>query len=190
MCLVSAAYVATKTVEAAINWTNAAIVEYAHKYRGGSTAWGNNLGIFELVGILLFSGWSLALTILAIMGADQLWSMVEAREKGAKTEGKFGEAFDIVQAIKFFTLCIIVGTTTVIGAYSLGDTANELITWFDQYADDTKSEGDEKKDPSKVDPNGTSAKYDIIYHYVTLAMGYILFSMITFGGHAFAMEFM
>lgn len=109
---------------------------------------------------------------------------------GVKTEGKNGVALDEREALKFFVLCMIVGTTAVIGGYSLGDTANELITWFDQYADDTKKEGDEKKDASKVDPDGTSAMYDIIYHYVTLAMSFVLFTEIGFGGHLFAMEFM
>jgi len=190
MCFVSAAYVVSKTVDAAINFTSASIVEYAHKYRGGSATWGNNLGVFELVGIILFSGWSLVLTLVSLYGAGQLWEMVEMRKVGAETEGKFGEVFDIVQAMKFFTLCMIVGTTTIVGGFSLGDTANELITWFDEYADDTKKEGTDKKTPSEVDPDGTAAKYDIIYHYVTLAMGYMLFTVITFGGHAFAMSFM
>ena len=58
MCMVSSAYVSVKTVEAAINWTNVAIKEYAHTYRGGSARWGNNLGLYELIGILLFQGWS------------------------------------------------------------------------------------------------------------------------------------
>lgn len=190
MCFVSAAYVMVKTTEAAINWTSASIIEYAHKYRGGSETWGNNLGLFELFGIILFSLWSLMLTMVSLVGASQLWTLVETRELGAKTEGKFGEAFDIVQAMKFFTLCMIVGSTTIIGAFSLGDTAGQLITWFDEYADDTKSEASDKKTPSDVDPNGTSAKYDIVYHYSTLAMGYMLFSVITFGGHMFGMHFM
>lgn len=146
MCFVSAAFVITKTVDAGINFTSASIVEYAHKYRGGSATWGNNLGVFELVGIILFSAWSLVLTMLSLYGASQLWTMIEERKVGAETEGKFGETFDIVQAMKFFTLCMIVGATTLVGGFSLGDTANELITWFDEYADDTKSEGVDKKD--------------------------------------------
>lgn len=41
-----------------------------------------------------------------------------------------------------------------------------------------------------MDPNGTSAEYDIIYHYTTLMFGYMLFTTIAFGGHMFAMHFM
>lgn len=190
MCFVSAAYVIVKTVDAGINWTHASIVEYAHVYRNGANAWAWNLGLYELLGIFLFSLWSLVLTMVSLYGAGHVWTMVEERKIGAETEGTFGEVFDIVQAMKFFTLCMIVGTTTLIGAFSLGDTANELITWFDAYADDTTQEGDEKKTPSNRDPAGTSAKYDIIYHYVTLAMGYMLFTVITFGGHMFVMNFM
>lgn len=190
MCFVSSAFVVTKTVEAAINWTSLTIQEYAHTYRGGSVAWGDNLGLFELIGILLFSTWSLALTFTSLYGAGELWKAIDLRAVTVKTEGQGGVALDEMEALKLFTLCMIVGLTALIGGFSLGDTANELITWFDEYADDTKSEGDEKTDPSNKDPNGTAAKYDIMYHYITLAMGHMLFTMITFGGHMFGMHFM
>lgn len=87
MCFTSAAYVINKTVEAAINWTSASIIEYAHKYRGGSATWGDRLGLFELCGIIMFSVWSLTLTIVSLMGASSLWHALETREVGVKTEG-------------------------------------------------------------------------------------------------------
>lgn len=189
MCLVSAAYVAMKTVDAAINWTHATIIEYAHKYKGGSVEWGNRLGLYELIAILLFEGWSLMMSIWTFMGASQLWTMVDQREKDAKTQGKFGEPFDALQAMKYVTLCMVVGVNTLIGAFALGDVADNLITWYDHYADDTKTEGD-AKDTGVVDLDGTAAKHDILYHYITLGMGYMLFSVIAFGGHYFGMQHM
>lgn len=147
------------------------------------------LGLWELIGIIMFSLWSIMMSAMSFAGAGMLWTMVEEREKGAATEGKLGEAFDIIQAIKFFTLCMVVGFTSVIGAFSLGDTAPQLLTWFDEYADDTKSEGQDKRS-LELDPNGTAAMYDIIYHYMTLIMGYMLFSVIAFGGHVFGFMFM
>lgn len=130
------------------------------------------------------------MTIMGLYGAATIWASVDARKYESLTEGKYGDAFDLIQAMKYFVLCMIVGLTTLIGAFSLGGEANHLITWFDEYADETKKEGDEKTDPSKVDPNGTSAMYDITYHYATLAMSYMLFTVIVMGGHMFGMHFM
>lgn len=84
---------------------------------------------------------------------------------------------------------MIVGFGALVGGFSLGDVANELITWFDQYADDTDTEGTDKTN-GNVDPDGTSAQYDIIYHYVTLGMGMAVFSTITFGAYIFGNNYL
>lgn len=49
---------------------------------------------------------------------------------------------DQLDAMRLVMLCFIGGLTALIGGYSLGESAGELITWFDAYADDTKTEGD------------------------------------------------
>lgn len=41
-----------------------------------------------------------------------------------------------------------------------------------------------------MDPNGTAAQYDIIYHYVTFAFGYAVFTAITLGGYIFGFVFL
>jgi hypothetical protein len=79
MSFVSSAYVITKTVEAVINWTSASIAEYAATYRGGSTAWGNNLGLFELLAMLSYEGWAFTLTLFSLWYSFALWGMIEKR---------------------------------------------------------------------------------------------------------------
>lgn len=137
MSFTSAAYVVTKTIDAAINYTLAGIVEYAYIYRGGSVAWGDNLGLFELVAIIFFEAWSLALTIISLYYAFMLWDMVDKRLVDVKTEGTGGIPVDFMAAMKFLVVCFIIGITQMIAAFSLGDVASLLITWFDQYADNT-----------------------------------------------------
>jgi len=189
MCFVSAAYVVINTVRAGVSYTAPFIEGYAAVYRGGSVAWGDNLGLFELIALLAFSSWSLLLTLAGLYTAGDLWSKMEARVIGVKTEGAGGVALDDVQAVKIFTLCMIMGMMAIVGGFSLGDKSYNLITWFDFYADDTHTEGRDKTS-NDLDPNGTAAQYDIIYHYVTLAYGYIVFTAITLGGFIFGYNFL
>lgn len=109
---------------------------------------------------------------------------------GVKNEGSGGVPVDDAQALKLFVLCMIAGGMSIIGGFSLGDTADELIGWFDEYADDTQNEGSEKRSPFSRDMDGTSAIYDVIYHSFTLAWGFIVFSNIVVGGFIFAFIFM
>lgn len=78
---------------------------------------------------------------------------------------------------------------TVIGGYSLGEVADDLITYFDEYADKTKERAKDKN-TGVYDLYETAMRHDIIYHYVTVFLGYTLFSWITFASHAWAEHFM
>jgi len=126
MGFLGAAWVIYCTVQAVVNFTYG----FAFTYRDGSFH-GNYLGIYELIAILLNEGWAFALTIWSLWFAFDLWAQVEARERGVKTEGSGGEVVDIVEAMKMFTLCVVVGLTAIIGAFSFGDVADQLVTWFD-----------------------------------------------------------
>lgn len=79
---------------------------------------------------------------------------------------------------------MVVGLGAVIGGYSLGNVADELITYFDEYSDD-KQEGKDKR-TGEEDIFGTAAGWDLLYPYGIIAMGELLFSVITFGGYIFA----
>ena len=59
------------------------------------------------------------------------------RENGVKLEGNGGVVIDDAQAARLFVLCMIVGSMSIVGGFSLGDTADELIGWWDHYADET-----------------------------------------------------
>lgn len=81
--------------------------------------------------------WAFSLTIWALWFAFDLWAQVEKREKGYKEEGSGGEVIDIIEAMKLFTLTCIVSLTTLVGAFSLGDLTAKLVTWYDEYTDNT-----------------------------------------------------
>lgn len=67
-----------------------------------------------------------------------LWDMIDQRLVAVKSEGSYGIPVDFIAALKFMVVCVIMAITQMIAAFSLGDVASLLITWFDQYADNTK----------------------------------------------------
>lgn len=69
---------------------------------------------------------------MSLVLASEIWTMVEDREKGVKEEGAGGTPFDAVEAMKFFTLEMVVAIGAIIGGYSLGDVAEKLIAFFDE----------------------------------------------------------
>lgn len=121
---------------------------------------GNNwvadlFALWEIIAFVLFGAWSIAMTVMSLVGGGMIWTMVDDRVKGAATGGALGEAFDFIQAIKFFTLCLVVGLSSIIGGYSLGDVAAKLVAWFDAASMFTVPEGVDKK-TGVVDERGTA----------------------------------
>jgi len=155
--------------------------------------WGNLLGFYELTAILMHHLWAFVLTVWGLWFGFDLWAQVEAREKGYKEEGSGGEVVDIIEAMKMFALCMIVALTILVGSFSLGDLTDKLVLWFDEYADNTKQSEAHyicDSDTSVLDANGTAAKYDIIYHSITLLATYFLYSVIAFGGLEYGFYFL
>lgn len=74
----SAAYVATKSIDAAVSTSNA----FAAVYRN-STDLGNLLGLWELLIITLFLAWSLTVTIMGFITAADIHDLTTAREVAA-----------------------------------------------------------------------------------------------------------
>lgn len=124
MSFVAAAYVIVKTVDAGVSYTGLFVEGYAAEYRGGSTSWGDNLGLFELIAIILFSLWSLIMTITSLFAASEVWEKMEARVIGVTTEGSGGVALSDDVAMKIFTLTILMGIMALIGGCGLGDVAD------------------------------------------------------------------
>jgi len=165
---------------------------FAFTYRLNSTL-GNQLYIYELVFAILFLITSLATSIASLYGASNVWEAVEAREAGAKANGQFGSAVSVMDALKFGALGGVVAMGTWIAAYSMGQTVDELIGWFDEWSDpssnDAPKEGDDKDDSDNVDPDGTSIRYDFMYHAITIVYTWVTFTAIMVGGQYFFLNF-
>lgn len=104
------------------------------------------------------------------------------------TDGTFGTAVTMVQAVKVFTLCMILAFGTWISAYTIGQSAGELVGFYDQYSDDTNKEGTDKE-TGKRDPRGTAFAEDILYQTITAAYSYVVLSAMMVGGYWFFMNF-
>jgi hypothetical protein len=150
---------------------------------------GNNLGYYELAAFILYALWSLGTTLYALYQAGNLMDMLAVKEKGVKTEGNGGVMMDDLQAIKFFTLEMVIGFTSIVAGFALGDVADQLVAWWDSYSTKTWYEGQDK-DTGKYDVDGTAAEYDYAYHWGVLGVSYVVFSAITVGGYWFANQFM
>jgi len=79
----------------------------------------------------MYHGWALALTTFSLWYSFTLWATIEKREVDVRTEGRGGMVIDPIDAMKFFTLCMIVGVTGLIGAFSLGEVAFYFVSWFE-----------------------------------------------------------
>lgn len=144
-------------VNAAVSFTQG----FYHIYAGGSD-FSNSIYLYELIVIIIFELWSLIVTYMAFSSADAIWQKTEARmaEAAASSVGlENALTWDVVykQVVMMMVACIGV----VVSGFSLTDVIGELVGYFDEYDDKTKTEGDKKDDPSDVNTDGTSAEQDI-----------------------------
>lgn len=161
----------------------------AKNYRNGDTSLSDNLWIFELIALAAYEVWAVLLTVMALVAASEVWTMVEERERGVAEDGAGGSPFDALEAMKFFTLEMIIGIGAIIGGYSLGDAADRLITLFNALDDHTYVEA-LINSLSRDYENDTPIANDLIYHYVILFMGMAVFTSITLGGYVFGFNFL
>merc|ERR1711998_55079 len=101
-------------------------------YRGGSDT-GDYLGLWELLAVILFLTWSLAISIVGYVEGALLWERYEVMEAT-------GQTITIVQGYKYLALGCVIGIGAWIAGLALGDSAAELLGFFDEYSDDTDSE--------------------------------------------------
>jgi hypothetical protein len=181
--IASAAFVAVKTTSAAVNFSMGFYFQYH-----GAGAEGDIMYAWELIFVSLWLLWSASLTIGMYYEAAQIIDAVSAREKGVLTDGTFGSAMSYNNAMKASTLMMVMAFGAWISAYVLGETADELIGWFDQYSDDTKTEGRDKTD-GDYDTDGTAVYYDLLYHSITAGYAYVVLSAMMVGGGWFFNEF-
>lgn len=134
--------------------------------------------------------WSFLCVVLSLVAGGELWTSLNARVDEVEAFKYGGVPVPWDKSIKAVTLSLLAGLTVLISAYSLGEVAEELISYFAWYDDDEKNEGDEKTDGSNDDPAGTSAKFDFIYHTVTAVFGWLVLMGVSLGGSIFRMSFL
>lgn len=186
MAFVGTAYVVYHTVVAAISTTNGFYFNYADW-----SAFSNRMFAYEVLVIAAWDMWALITTLLALYSGAALWDAADARLAEAKA-GSIGveTPLTVEKGIKAAVLCMVAGVSTLISAYALGESADELVAYFDDYSDDTNKEGDDKTDSSNKDPAGTAAQNDIGLHLITTLYGYFVLGAIATGGFIFANQFL
>lgn len=80
---------------------------------------------------------------------------------------------------------------SVVGAYSMGVNADNLIAWFDEYSDFTKQEacnnGTGSSSGCDLDESkGTAIGYDTLYHFLTIASASLVYFAVSIGAYIFA----
>lgn len=144
--------------------------------------------LWELLFVSLWFLWSLTVTIVAFYEGATTFDAIQAREFGAYTDGTLGTAMSMNNAMKVFTFRMILAFGTWISAYVIGQTADELLGFFDQYSNDTGNEGKDKK-TGDLDPDGTSIEFDLLYHSIIAAYAYVALSAMMLGANWFVMAF-
>merc|ERR1711898_21214 len=109
---------------------------FYYTYSGASST-GDLLGLWELLAVVLFLTWSLAISVVGYVEGALLWERYETMEAA-------GETVTIVQGYKYLALGCVIGIGAWISGLSLGDSAQELLGFFDNYDSKTKSEAQDK----------------------------------------------
>lgn len=129
--LATAAYVAFKTVDAAIHLD---IGFYA--FIANYSSFTDNFMIYEMVVVAAFLLWSLLVTLMALYTGSELWTLADARLAEAKAESIGVETpITMIKGMKAFVLMMVAAFAVVISGYSLGENAVEMISYFDHYYD-------------------------------------------------------
>ena len=83
------------------------------------------MGLYEIVVVLAWQVWALTVTIVAIMSAAYVWTLLDWRLAEA-AEDSIGVETPLTwdKAIKVFTLCMIAGLGVLISGFSLADVAD------------------------------------------------------------------
>merc|ERR1719240_1341252 len=168
----AAAYAGVKSIEAAVHFDKG----FYYTYSGYSST-GNLLGLWELLAVVLFLTWSLAISVVGYVEGALLWERYEAMEAQ-------GTTVTIVQGYKYLALGCVIGIGAWISGLSLGDSAQELLGFFDNYADKTKTEAQDKTN-NEYDADGTAIEYDLGFHFITLLFSYMTISAIAIGAYVF-----
>lgn len=76
-------------------------------------------------------------------------------------------------------ILILIGMMMIITGYSLGEIADDSISWINKYDNDTSLDRSD-------DTDGTAATYDISYHMVTAVFGMFMLGIMSISSYIFA----
>jgi len=82
--------------------------------------------------------------ILSFTLSSSIWASIDAREKGVISEGRGGVALDEFQSVKILVMGLLFGSMSVVGACSLGEVGDQLISYMDEYSNNGHAEADDK----------------------------------------------
>ena len=171
----ASAYAGVKSIEAAVHFGTG----YYYQYSGASVI-GDLLGLWELFAVIMFLTWSLLISIVGYVEGALLWERYSSMEAT-------GNIITIVQGYKYLSLGCIIGVGAWISGLALGESAHELLGFFDNYSSKTKSEATDND--GYTDPDGTAIIYDLIFHFVTTIFSYCTISLIVIGAYVFGMTY-
>merc|ERR1712070_1051594 len=115
-------------IEAAVHFDKGFYYTYA-----GASQTGDYLGLWELLAVILFLTWSLAISIVGYVEGALLWQRYEAMEAAGLT-------VTVVEGYKYLALGCVIGVGAWISGLALGDSAEKLLGFFDNYDDYTNDE--------------------------------------------------
>ena len=98
-----------------------------------------------------------------------------------------GKTVTIVEGYKYLALGCVIGVGAWISGLALGDSAEKLLGFFDNYAQYTDREA---TDGTNTDTAGTAIVYDLAFHFVTLLFSYTTISAIAIGAYAFGYTYL
>merc|ERR1719263_1551565 len=142
---------------------------------------GNLLGLWELLAVVLFLTWSLGISIAGYVEGALLWERYEAMET-------VGQTVTIVEGYKYLALGCVIGVGAWISGLALGDSAEKLLNFFNEYEQKTRDEATDAD--NNRDADGTAIIYDLAFHFVTLLFSYTTISAIAIGAYAFGYTYL
>jgi hypothetical protein len=185
MLYLSTGYVAVKTVNASVSFVTGLYYVYA-----GGSQFGDNLGYYEIAVAFGWFFWAAFQTIYGTYLASQNWDALDARVAEAKKDSiGLENAMSGEKTIKAVTLHMLVAFLVPMIGWCLGEVADPLVGWFDNYSDKTKTEGRDK-DSGNYDRDGTAAREDVYYHAIATVYGMFILGCIDLGSYIFMGEFL
>lgn len=182
----SAGYVAVKTVDSSISFTNGLEGYYADYGKWSSIT--DQLGLMEVIALSLFLFWSLMTVVLSTTAGALQWSALDERVAYANTT-----VFNAHTPLRWdtgimhFFLSVLTGMAAMITGGSLGEVVVKMVGWFDQETDNIKSEAYKDYSASTTErvANGVSFQNDLLYHLIAVFYGWFVLSVISLGGFIF-----